>query len=185
MPTARVPGRGPVGNKAKRPVDVMNHTNALWTILADGSFWTVHMDEQGGHRIMLHGAVAGPATSSTKYNCPLLNKKVSVLTFDVLGFVNGSPHTTTARVLPGSAEQVISWTTDAVTSCHAVINELCQLYNENPAVSRFKGTCHCNESHLFVFCFPVVSCTCLRCGCDACVNINADALALILTQMPA
>jgi hypothetical protein len=181
MPKVKVPGRGPGGNKAK---NVMNHTTALWTILGDGSFWTVTMDEQGGHRIILHGGVSGPATSSTTYQCPILNKKVSVLMFDILGYVNGTSHTTQARVLPESAEQVISWTTDAVTHCHAVINELCQLYNENPAVSKFKGTCHCNESHLFVICFLVVSCTCLRCGCDACVNINADALALILTQMP-
>ena len=171
MPKKTVTGRRPAGIKGAM---VMNHTNALWTILSDGSFWTVHMDEEGGYCISLHGAVTSQATFSQTFTCPHTNKKVAVLMFDVVGFRNGTIETHGVRVLPECAERVISWTTGAITSCHAVIDDLCASFSDSNPVTKYKGTCHCNESHPLVSCFLVVP--------FARASVVVVMVALLITQ---
>jgi hypothetical protein len=84
MPRVATKSRGTGGKQAKV---IMNFTNCLWTILEDGAFWTIAMDEQGGFTTAVHGVVCSPATASTSYRCPQTMKKVSVLMFDVCGLL--------------------------------------------------------------------------------------------------
>jgi hypothetical protein len=196
MPAKATKNRGTGAKKAKETITA---TNCVWTILEDASFWTISMDDQGGYTTVVHGVVCSQATASINFVCPSTLKKVSILTFDVCGIHNNIGETHAVRVLPTEAEKIISWATDAVTSCHEVINDLWEASEKNLSLSKSKGTCQCNESpnlpsrvcsafllsHLRAFVvvpllvvFVVVAGACVIINAEACVNINAGLLSV-------
>jgi hypothetical protein len=155
MPSKKV-HRGVMSKQAKT---IMSFTNSLWTILGDGSFWTIYMDEQGGYVVSRHGAVVSQASTSTKHRCPVTNEcPLHVLVFDVSGYRNNSGESMAVRVLPGACEQIISWTSGDVSSCHQVVHELYDAKVKKSTLGKMKSKCQFSDSFHPSLVFVLLSC---------------------------